>query len=58
MEKVVGSVRSSSSSAKNSSSFTESDSTDVECFRSDPDDVLHGIEKHYEFLSLSVAASW
>jgi hypothetical protein len=46
VEKLVVSARGTSSSEDCSSSCTESDSTtDVECFRSDKDDALHGIEE-------------
>jgi hypothetical protein len=46
VENLVFSVCGSSSSADSSSSCTESDSTtDVECFRSNMDDALPGIEK-------------
>jgi hypothetical protein len=46
VEKLVFSARGSSNSEDSSSSCTESDSTtDVECFRSDTDNALHGIEE-------------
>jgi hypothetical protein len=64
VEKLVFSVRGSSSSADSSSSCTESDSTtDVECFRSDTDDALHGVEKLDYFVNTPpplphAAAGW